>query len=159
MLLIQAYRFVATTTLFERRNEMGMIKEFKEFALKGNMVDMAIGIMLGGAFGTAIKSLVDNVMMPPIGYLMGKVDFSDLSAKLPVEGADAEPVLIKYGEFLNAMIALFILAFVLFMLIKVMNKLRTPEEETPTMKACNECKMDIPIAATRCGHCTTPVAA
>ena len=136
---------------------MGMIKEFKEFALKGNMVDMAIGIMLGGAFGTAIKSLVDNVMMPPIGYVMGKVDFSKLSAELPVDGE--EPVLIKYGEFINAMIALFILAFVLFMLIKVMNRMRTPEEETPTMKACNECKMDIPIAATKCGHCTSSVAA
>ena len=139
---------------------MGMIKEFKEFALKGNMVDMAIGIMLGGAFGTAIKSMVDNILMPPIGYLMGKVDFSKMAAELPVEGADAEPVLIKYGEFINAMIALFILAFVLFLLIKMMNKMRGPdEEEAATTKACNECKMDIPVEATRCGHCTSQVAA
>ncbi|MGB7345451.1 MAG: large conductance mechanosensitive channel protein MscL [Pirellulaceae bacterium] len=138
---------------------MGMIKEFKEFALKGNMVDMAIGIMLGGAFGAAIKSLVDNVMMPPIGYLMGKVDFSKMAAELPVEGADAQPVLIKYGEFINAMIALGILSFVLFLLVKVMNKMRAADAPAPTTKACNECKMDIPLAATRCGHCTSQVAA
>ncbi|NND97358.1 MAG: large conductance mechanosensitive channel protein MscL [Pirellulaceae bacterium] len=136
-----------------------MIKEFKEFALKGNMVDMAIGIMLGGAFGATVKSLVDNVMMPPIGYLMGQVDFSKMSAELPVEGADAEPVLIQYGLFINAVIALLILAFVLFLLIKLMNRMRTQEKPAPTIKKCNDCKMDIPIDATRCGHCTSQVAA
>ncbi|MCL4146244.1 UNVERIFIED_CONTAM: hypothetical protein GTU68_062042 [Idotea baltica] len=138
---------------------MGMIKEFKEFALKGNMIDMAVGIMLGAALGATVKSLVDNVMMPPIGYIMGKVDFSKMVAELPVEGADAEPVLIKYGEFINSVISLLIVAAVLFMLIKMMNKMRPKADEAPTTKACNECKMDIPIAATRCGHCTSQVAA
>ncbi len=138
---------------------MGMINEFKTFAMKGNMVDMAIGIMLGGAMGATVKSLVDNVIMPPIGYMMGKVDFSKLSLELPVEGADAQPVLIKYGLFINAMIALLIMAFVLFLLVKGMNRMRSTEKADPTTKACDECKMDIPIAATRCGHCTSQVAA
>ena len=95
---------------------MGMISEFKEFALKGNMMDMAVGIILGAAFGTAIKSLVEDVIMPPIGYLMGKVDFSALAFRLPVD--DGEPVLIKYGNFINNCFALLIVAFVLFMIIK-----------------------------------------
>lgn len=137
-----------------------MVKEFKEFILKGNMIDMAVGIVIGGAFGTVIKSLVDDVIMPPIGYLMGKVDFSAMSAKLPVP--DGEPVEIKYGLFINAIIGLVIVGFALFMVVKMMNRLRqqfegAKETVSPTTKSCGECMMEIPIAAKRCGHCTSPV--
>ncbi len=140
---------------------MSLIKEFKEFALKGNMIDMAIGIVIGGAFGTVIKSLVDNIIMPPIGYLMGKVDFSAMSAKLPVP--DGTPVEVKYGLFINALIGLFIVAAALFVVVKMMNTLRQQFEKdaatpSPTTKSCGECMMEIPITAKRCGHCTSPVA-
>lgn len=139
---------------------MGLVKEFKEFALKGNMIDMAVGIIIGGAFGTVIKSLVDNVMMPPIGYLTGKVDFATLSTKLPVDGG--EPVEIKYGMFVNSIISLLIVAFALFLVVKMMNRVRQQFEKeaetpSPTTKSCGECMMEIPIAAKRCGHCTSPV--
>ena len=135
---------------------MGMVREFREFASNGSMVDMAIGIMLGGAFGTAIKSLVDNVLMPPIGYLLGGIDFSMLAFELPVEGDD--PVLIKYVAFINSLIALFILAIVLFVLVKVVNRSRRKSDDSSGMKLCDECKMEIPAAATRCGHCTSKIA-
>ncbi len=110
---------------------MGMIQEFKEFALKGNMVDMAVGIIIGGAFGTIVKSLVGDVMMPAIGFLSGGLDFGDSAFSLSklenvsvkaIEAAKSGDVLVKYGSFLNAMIAFIIVAFVLFMLIKAMNK-------------------------------------
>ena len=100
---------------------MGMVQEFKEFALKGNMVDMAVGIIIGGAFGTIVKSLVDDVIMPFIGFFSGGLDFSKLVLPLG-EGLDGKDVNINYGLFLNALIAFLIVAFVLFMLIKMMNK-------------------------------------
>lgn len=134
---------------------MGMIREFKEFASKGSMVDMAVGIMIGGAFATAIKSLVDNVLMPPIGYLLDGIDFSTLAFELPVEGDD--PVLIKYGEFINSLIALFILLIFLFLLLKLINRSRRTGDEDPETKLCDECKMEIPSAAVRCGHCTSSI--
>jgi len=138
---------------------MGMIKEFKEFALKGNMVDMAIGIVIGGAFGTVIKSLVDNIIMPPIGYVTGQLDFSELAYDLPV--SDGDPVRIQYGLFVNALISLFIVALALFIVVKMMNRARAQfesgEEALPTTKPCPECRMDIPIKAKRCGHCTSVV--
>ena len=141
---------------------MGLMKEFKEFALKGNMVDMAIGIVIGTAFSGMIKSLVDNIFMPPIGYLTGKVDFSKLSAKLPVPGSD--PVEIKYGLFVNSLISLLIVAAALFVVVKMMNRVRQAMERgeetpSPTTKSCPECMMEIPIKAKRCGHCTSPVLA
>ena len=100
---------------------MGMVKEFKEFALKGNMVDMAVGIIIGGAFGTIVKSLVGDVIMPFIGYFSGGLDFSKLTLGLG-KGLDGKIVTINYGLFLNALIAFLIVAFVLFMLVKAMNK-------------------------------------
>ncbi|MGF1544693.1 MAG: large-conductance mechanosensitive channel protein MscL [Parvularculaceae bacterium] len=108
---------------------MGIIDEFKEFAVKGNMVDMAVGIIMGGAFGTIVKSLVDDVIMPPIGWLIGGIDFSALALRLPVDTAEGDPVTINYGSFLNATIAFLIVSFVLFMLIKGMNKLKKEAEE------------------------------
>ncbi len=110
---------------------MGMIKEFKDFAMKGNVMDMAVGIIIGGAFGTIVKSMVDDVLMPPIGVLMGGVDFSDI--KIPVKEASegAEAVTINIGSFANNVISFLIVAFAVFMLVKVMNAAKKKEEEAP----------------------------
>ena len=115
---------------------MGMVQEFKEFALKGNMVDMAVGIIIGGAFGTIVKSLVDDVIMPFIGFFSGGLDFSKLALPLGA-GLDGKDVTINYGLFLNALIAFLIVAFVLFMLIKMMNKAKEAmaKEEAEVEKA------------------------
>ncbi|MEL7488702.1 MAG: large-conductance mechanosensitive channel protein MscL [Pseudomonadota bacterium] len=110
---------------------MGMIDEFKQFAIKGNMVDMAVGIIMGGAFGTIVKSLVDDVIMPPIGLLIGGIDFSKLSFTLKAATEDVEAVTINYGAFINAVIAFTIVAFVLFLIIKGMNEMKKKEEEKP----------------------------
>jgi large conductance mechanosensitive channel len=139
-----------------------MIQEFKDFAMKGNVVDMAVGIVIGGAFGTVVKSLVDNVLMPPIGYLAGRVDFANLSLKIPVPG-EAPPVEIKYGLFINAIISFLIVAFALFMIIKWMNSMRSQlatqkAAPAPTSKKCPECQMEVPLSARRCGHCTSQIA-
>lgn len=110
---------------------MGMISEFKDFAIKGNMVDMAVGIIMGGAFGTIVKSLVNDVIMPPIGLLMGGVDFANLKWILKPATEDAEAVAVSYGLFFNACIAFAIVAFVLFQIIKGMNAMKKKEEEKP----------------------------
>jgi len=138
-----------------------MLEEFKKFLIKGNMVDMAVGFIFGGAFATVVKSMVTNVVMPPVGLLLGQVDFSQLfialdgnsyenMAALDKAGAPA----IKYGMFINDVISFVILGFVVFMFIKAYNRLKEPEE-TPaaTTKICSECAMDIPVAAKKCGHC------
>jgi large conductance mechanosensitive channel len=151
-----------------------MLKEFKEFAMRGNVVDMAVGIIIGGAFGTIVKSLVSDVLMPPIGLLMGNVDFSNLFAVLK-EGAKAAgpyasladaqaagAVSINYGVFLNSVISFLIVAFAVFLLIRGLNKMKREEEappEEPTTKECPHCLSEIPIKATRCGHCTSDLAA
>ncbi|MEM6562643.1 MAG: large-conductance mechanosensitive channel protein MscL [Planctomycetota bacterium] len=105
---------------------MGLINEFKEFAMKGSVVDLAVGVIIGAAFGAVVTSLVENVMMPPLGYLIGKVDFSQLSINLPT---DTDPVEIKYGMFVNAVIKFLIQAFAIFMVIKVMNSLNRKKDE------------------------------
>ncbi len=140
-----------------------MLKEFKEFLIKGNMVDMAIGFIFGGAFATLVKSLVANVIMPPVGLLMGHVDFSQLYINLSTKSfatlAEAEKAgapIMKIGTFMNDTISFVILGFVMFMFIKSYNKLKKTEEkppEEPTEKVCGECAMTIPIAAKKCGHC------
>jgi large conductance mechanosensitive channel len=106
---------------------MGMIKEFKEFALRGNMVDLAVGIVIGGAFGGVVKSLVDDVMMPPLGILIGGVDFKDLALTLRAATADAPAVLLKYGAFVNTLINFTIMAFAVFVVIKMMNRMSGKE--------------------------------
>jgi large conductance mechanosensitive channel len=146
-----------------------MFKEFKEFAMRGNVVDMAGGIIIGGAFGTIVKSLVSDVMMPPIGLLLGGVDFSDLFLTLK-EGATAGPyatlasaqsagaVTISYGLFLNAVISFLIVAFAVFLLIKAINKLQHEKEAPPaepTTRECPRCLSTISIKATRCPQCTS----
>ena len=110
---------------------MGMIKEFKEFAMRGNVMDMAIGIIIGGAFGKIISSFVTDVMMPPIGMLLGGVDFSTLAITLKEGAEGVEPVLIKYGVFINTTIDFIIIAFAIFMVIKAMNSMKKKEEEKP----------------------------
>ena len=146
-----------------------MIKEFKEFILKGNAMDMAVGIIIGGAFGTIVKSLVADVLMPPIGLLLGGVDFANFFITLK-QGATAGPyaslaaaqeagaVVISYGVFLNAVISFLIVAFAVFLLIRGINKLQDEEEaqpEEPTTKECSFCISTIPIKATRCPNCTS----
>jgi large conductance mechanosensitive channel len=145
-----------------------MLKEFKEFAMRGNVVDMAVGIIIGGAFGTIVKSLVNDVLMPPIGLLLGGVDFTNFFAVLK-DGATVGPynalpdaqaagaVTINYGVFLNALISFIIVAFAVFLLIKSINNLKRQEEAPPaepTEKDCDFCCTAIPIKATRCPNCT-----
>lgn len=136
---------------------MSMMKEFKEFAMRGSVVDLAVGIIIGGAFGKIVSSLVTDVLMPPIGILLGGVDFSSLAITIKdaVEGQEA--VTIKYGVFINTIIDFVIVAFCIFMLIRGMNSLKRKQEApvaAPTTKECPECMMSIPIAAKRCPHCT-----
>jgi large conductance mechanosensitive channel len=146
-----------------------MLKEFKEFAMKGNVVDMAVGIIIGAAFGGIVNSLVSDVIMPPIGLLLGNVDFSNLYIILR-EGATAGPfaslveakkagaVTISYGAFINTIINFLILAFVIFLFIRNINKLKRKEDTAPavpTTKECTYCFSTIPIKATRCPHCTS----
>lgn len=138
-----------------------MLEEFRKFLIKGNVVDMAVGFIFGGAFATVVKSMVANVVMPPIGLLLGQVDFSQLfialdgnsyenMAALDKAGAPA----IKYGMFINDVISFVILGFVIFMFIKAYNRLQEPvEAPAPKTKTCSECAMDIPVAAKKCGHC------
>ncbi|MDO9264745.1 MAG: large-conductance mechanosensitive channel protein MscL [Desulfosalsimonadaceae bacterium] len=146
-----------------------MFKEFKAFAMRGNVVDMAVGIIIGGAFGTIVKSLVDDVLMPPIGLLLGGVDFSDLFITLK-QGATAGPyatlaiaksagaVTLNVGLFMNAVISFLIVAFAVFLLIKTINKLQFQKPEpaaAPATKDCPRCFSAIPIKATRCPNCTS----
>ncbi len=140
---------------------MSMMKEFKDFLIKGNMVDMAVGFIFGAAFATLVKSLVSNIIMPPVGKLLGGVDFSQLFyaldgkeyasiAALDKAGAPA----IKYGVFINDTISFVILGFVMFMFIKAYNSMKAEEPEAaPTTKVCDQCAMEIPIEAKVCGHC------
>ncbi len=149
-----------------------MFKEFKEFAMKGNVLDMAIGIIIGGAFGTIVKSLVSDVIMPPVGLLLGGVDFSNLFLLLKADDgatfaalADAQAagaVTINYGLFLNNVISFLIVALAVFMLVKGVNSAKREEPATaaePTTKECSKCCSEIPLKAVRCPHCTSEVTA
>ena len=137
---------------------MSMMKEFKEFAMKGNVVDLAVGVIIGGAFGKIVSSLVNDVIMPPIGLMLGGLDFSNLSITLKAAAGDASAVTLKYGVFINTIVDFIIVAFCIFMVIRGMNSLRRRQEApatiaAPTTRDCSECQMTIPIKAKRCGHC------
>ena len=135
---------------------MGILKEFKDFAIKGNVVDMAVGIIIGAAFGKIVSSLVSDVMMPTIGVLMGNVDFSSFAFTLREAHDNVPAITIKYGLFINTVIDFLIVAFAIFMMIKQMNRFTQPVvAEVPTTKDCPYCLSSIPIKATRCGHCTS----
>ena len=150
-----------------------MFKEFREFIIKGNVLDLAVGIIIGAAFGSIVGTLVSDVVMPPIGLLLGNVDFSNLFIVLK-EGTTAGPyatvaaakgagaVTLNYGLFLNTVVNFLIVAFAIFFLIRGMNALKKKEEAppaVPTTKECPHCLSAIPVKATRCGHCTSELGA
>ena len=146
-----------------------MLKEFREFAMKGNVVDLAVGVVIGAAFGKIVDSLVKDIIMPPIGKLLGGVDFSNLFVVLGGGGPfpslkaaqDAGAATLNYGVFINAIINFVIIAFALFMVIKAMNRMKREEAAAPpppTSKVCPQCQMEIPVKAVKCGHCTSAVA-
>jgi len=143
-----------------------MFKEFKEFAMRGNVLDMAVGIIIGAAFGTIVASFVADVIMPPIGLLLGNVDFSNIFAvlkegKVPGPYASvaaakaAGATTINFGLFINTIINFLIVAFAIFLVVKNVNKLKRTPPAVPTTKECPHCLSTIPIKATRCGHCTS----
>lgn len=141
--------------------------EFKEFAIKGNAVDLAIGVIIGAAFGSIINSLVKDVVMPPISLLTGGLDFSNKFVVLraasdgstafntPADALKAGAITWNYGNFVTLGINFLVIAGAVFLLVRVINKLRQPTEKEPDMKECPDCAMTIPIKATRCPHCTT----
>ncbi|MBP6562089.1 MAG: large conductance mechanosensitive channel protein MscL [Neisseriaceae bacterium] len=153
---------------------MSFMKEFRDFAMRGNVIDLAVGVVIGGAFSGIVKSLVDDVIMPPIGYVLGGVDFSNLFVTIKEGTAAAAPyaslaaakaagaVTINIGLFINALISFIIVAFAIFMLIKAINKLTHAQKKeaestpAPETKECPRClATDIPVKATRCSHCTS----
>ena len=141
---------------------MGMAKEFKEFAMRGNVVDMAVGIIIGGAFGKIVSSLVNDIIMPPIGMVLGNVDFSKLAVTVSEKTEEAEAVTIKYGMFINTVLDFLIVAFCIFMVVKTMNRLQRDEADAapePTTKDCPKCCTSISIKATRCPNCTSELEA
>jgi large conductance mechanosensitive channel len=148
-----------------------MWKEFKEFAVKGNAIDLAIGVIIGAAFGGIVTSLVKDLLMPPLGLVTGGLDFSNKFLVLkagengvtdfatPAAAAAAKAVTLNYGNFITVLINFIIVAFCIFLVVKAMNKMKRPEAETdPTSKDCPACAMTIPVKATRCPHCTTELA-
>lgn len=151
---------------------MGFVKEFREFAVKGNVVDMAVGIIIGGAFGTVVSSFVKDVMMPPLGMLVGDIDFQDIMLVLkegstpgPYEtlaaAKDAGAVTLNVGLFINAAVSFTIVAFAVFLLVKGINRLKREEAApppAPTTKECPFCTSAIPLKAKRCPHCTSEIA-
>ncbi len=148
-----------------------MLKEFKEFAMKGNVVDLAVGVIIGAAFGKIVDSMVKDVLMPPIGMLLGGVDFSSLFVVLTggtfaslKAAQDAGAPTVNYGVFLNTVVQFLIVAFCVFLVIKAVNRMKrneapAPAPAAPSTKACPECLSNIPLAARRCAHCTSPLAA
>lgn len=147
-----------------------MLKEFKAFAMRGNVLDLAVGFILGGAFGTIVKSLVDDVIMPPIGLAMGRVDFKNLfvvlkDGKVPAPYASladaqtAGAVTVNYGQFINSIVIFLIVAFAVFMIVRAANRLKPAEAVAPSTKDCQFCKMPIPVGAVRCPQCTSQLAA
>jgi large conductance mechanosensitive channel len=145
-----------------------MWNEFKEFIARGNVIDLAVAVIIGAAFGKIVTSLVDGILMPPLGLLLGKVDFSSLfyvldsSKGVPVSLQDAKakgiPV-IAYGSFINDVIYFLIIAIVIFLLIRMINSMKRKEAEAPTAKDCPYCLSTIPVRATRCAHCTVDLKA
>lgn len=129
-----------------------MFKEFKEFAMRGSVLDMAVGIIIGAAFGAIVSSLVADVLMPPFGLLLGKVDFASLAIRL------SDTVTINYGRFINSVISFLIVAFSLFLIIRSMNRLKKKAEAPappPATKDCPFCATAVPVKAVRCPHCTS----
>jgi large conductance mechanosensitive channel len=140
-----------------------VFKEFKEFAMRGSVLDLAVGVIIGAAFGKVVSSLVDDVLMPPLGRLIGRVDFSNLYINLSethydtLAEAKAHGVALSYGNFINTIINFLIVAFAIFVLVRAVNKWLPKPPAPVTTKQCPECAMPIPVAAKKCGHCTSAV--
>lgn len=142
-----------------------MLKEFRDFALRGNVIDLAVGVIIGGAFGKIITSFVNDILMPPIGLLLGKVDFNNLFIDLSghgyktlAEAKEAGAATLNYGIFINTIIDFLIVALVIFLFIRLINQMHKPAPApaaAPTTKTCPHCATDIPLKATRCPHCTS----
>jgi large conductance mechanosensitive channel len=144
-----------------------MLKDFKTFVMRGNVLDLAVGVIIGGAFGTIVKSLVDDVLMPPIGLALGNVDFKDLFAVLQEGAAAPAPyatladaqaagaVTLNYGQFFNGVVAFLIVALAIYFVVRLANRMVPPAVPAETTKDCPECGMPIPLVARRCPHCTT----
>ena len=144
-----------------------MLKEFKEFAMRGNVLDLAVGVIIGAAFGGVVSSLVNDVLMPPLGLLIGHVNFSDLFINLSGQhypsvaaAKTAGAPTLNYGNFINMLINFILVAFAVFLLVRAVNK-RFPKPVAPpppvTTKDCPQCALSIPINAKKCGHCTSPL--
>jgi large conductance mechanosensitive channel len=143
---------------------MSMAKEFREFAARGNVIDLAVGVIIGAAFGKIVASLVSDIVMPPIGMALGRVDFKNLFVALDgqpyatlADAQKAAAATINYGVFLNTILEFLIVAFVVFLLVRQINRLKTPEPTPATEEArdCPFCVSRIPLKATRCPHCTS----
>src|SRR5207249_9451072 len=158
---------ISSTFHGKQKRRTSVLKEFKQFAMRGNVVDLAVGVIIGAAFGKIVSSLVEDVLMPPIGRLLGHVDFSGLFLNLSQKSyetlasakAAGAPTL-NYGIFLNTVINFLIVAFAVFLVVQQVNRwTKKPEAAVaPATKNCPQCAMTIPIAAKRCGHCTTHLA-
>ena len=145
-----------------------MFKEFKTFIMRGNVLDLAVAVIIGGVFGKIISSLVNDILMPPVGLIMGKVDFSSLYLNLSgetyaslAEAQKAGAPVIKYGLFINTLIDFVIVSFVIFLVVRLANRFHSQQAAaspaTPTTKECPHCLSSIPLKATRCGHCTSQI--
>jgi large conductance mechanosensitive channel len=144
-----------------------MLKEFRKFIMRGNVIDLAIAVVIGAAFGAVVKSLVDDIIMPPIGLLLGRVNFSDLFVTLSggsyaslVDAKAAGAATLNYGVFINTIITFLIVAFVVFLIVKAIERSRkqeapAPAPAAPATKKCPECLSDVPLEAKRCAFCTT----
>jgi large conductance mechanosensitive channel len=146
-----------------------MRQQFKQFVMRGNVLDMAVGVIIGAAFGRVVTSLVEDVLMPPVGLLIGRVDFSNLFLSLSgsrfgtlAEAKAAGAPTLNYGQFFNTIVQFFIVAFAIFILVKQVNRWRTPPPaaaEPPPVKQCGFCRLDVHPNASRCPHCTSQLAA
>jgi len=141
---------------------MKILQEFKDFAARGNVVDLAVGLIMGAAFGKVVSSLVSDMLMPPIGRVMGNIDFSNLFVNLSdkpaaslAEARNLGLATINYGLFLNTIIDFIIVSLAVFFLVKVVNRLRAAPKAAPATKECPYCRLAIPVAAVKCGHCTS----
>jgi large conductance mechanosensitive channel len=140
-----------------------MLKEFKDFIARGNVIDLAVAVIIGGAFGPIVNSAVSDIIMPPIGMMMGNVDFKDLFISLNgsaypslAAAKEAAAPVIAYGSFLNTVINFLIISFAIFIMVKQVNRFKAPDAAAaPTTKDCPQCSMAIPSSARRCGHCTS----
>ena len=154
---------VAGTALYSTGGPM--LKEFKEFAMRGNVLDMAVGIVIGASFGKIITSFVDDILMPPVGLLLGRMDFSNLFLSLSGQHYDslaaakaAGAATLNYGMFFNSVINFLIIAFAIFLLIRQVNRLKRAQAAAPpATRDCPHCLMPVPLKASRCGHCTSPL--